>query len=219
MGFCCFKQDELQTWPIFGVLICIQLIEAKHLVANKTDLYKANLNICDTHRKYFGRMRFSFHLVHGEGEQEALLRLLASCFYASDDLCLSVGATKSKEPNLYVDGVNGNKKLWICLGTPSLGQLTRACRESDRVAVLGVDNSQWQNWWASNQYKFAQLANLSMTSVDEDVMDSLVPCLSNRVRWHGVLDHETLWLHHDGGVTEVMPRHVKTVRQGRQQAA
>ena len=219
MVFYCFKQIKLQTWPAYGVLICIQLTKAKHLVANKTDLYKANLNICDTHRKYFGRMRFSFHLVHGEGEQEALLRLLASCFFASDDLCLGVGATKSKEPNLYVAGVNGRKKLWICLGTPSLGQLTRACRESDRVAVLSVGNAQWKTWWASNQYKFAQMANLSVTSVDEDVMESLVPCLSNRVRWHGVLDHETLWLHHHGGVMEVEPHHVKTARQGRQQAA
>lgn len=194
-------------------------IKAKVVVANKTDLYKANLNICDTHRRYFGRLRFGFHLAHGEGRHEALLRLLASCFHASDDLRLSIGATKSKEPNLYVDGMDGLKKLWICLGTPSVGQLTRACRDSDRVVVLGVENSQWRNWWATNQYKLVQLKNLSVTSLDEAVVESLIPCLSNRVRWHGVLDHETLWLHHDGGVTEVTPRHLKAVQAGRQQAA
>lgn len=188
-------------------------------MANKTDLYKANLNICDTHRQYFGRMRFSFHLVHGEGEQEALLRLLASCFYASDDLRISLGATKSKAPNLYVDGIDGSKKLWVCLGTPSIGQLTRACRDSDRVAVLGVENAEWQSWWASNQSKLERLKNLSVTSIDDDIVQSLLPCLSNRVRWHGVLDHETLWLHHDGGITEVTPRHLKMQQLGQQQAA
>jgi len=188
-------------------------------VANKTDLYKVNLNICDTHRQYFGRMRFSFHLAHGESEDEALLRLLASCFYASDNLCLSAGSTKSKEPNLYVEGANGRKALWLCLGTPSMGQLTRACRESEQVVVLGVENAKWQSWWASTQNKVSCLQNLCVSSIGEQVIETLVPCLSNRVRWHGVLDHETLWLHHDGGITEVTPHHLKTVRHGHQQVA
>lgn len=178
-------------------------------MANKTDLYKANLNICDTHRQYFGRLRFGFHLVRGEGAQEALLRLLACCFYASDSLQLASGATKSKEPNLYVEGANGNKKLWICLGTPSLGLLTRASNMSEQVVVLGVDNQAWMNWWGLHQHKMAQLSNLTVSAIDESVMESLTQCLSNRVRWHGVLDHESLWLHHDGGITEVVPQHLQ----------
>lgn len=194
-------------------------MQANSAVANKTDLYKANLNVCDTHRQYFGRMRFAFHLAYGEGQREALLRLLASCFHASDDLCLSAGATKSKEPNLYIEGRNAKKALWLCLGTPSLGQLTRACREAEQVVVLGVDDAQWQSWWAALQNKVTRLQNLSVSSIDEQVIESLLPCLRNRLRWHGVLDHETLWLHHEDGISEVVPRHLKTVRVGYRQVA
>lgn len=188
-------------------------------MANKTRTYRASIDICDTHRGYFGQMRLGFHLAYDEGQQHALLRLLASCLYAHDDLQLSAGAIKSKRPNLYLKNAKGDMTLWVCLGAPSMGLLTRACREASQVVVLGIADPTWKKWWTSVETKVLHLSNLGVVMVDEDVLQSLLPCLDNRMRWHCVLDHETLWLHQDSGVFEVRPKVLKQTTLRHAQAA
>ncbi len=179
-------------------------------MANKTDLYKANLNICDIHRQYFGRLQFNFHLAHGEGQRQVLLKLLASCLYAADGLKIDVSAYKSKKPDLYITNEFGRKSLCVLLGMRPLTELTRACREAEHVVVMGEDDARWRRWWVASQSKLVLLPNLSVATVKPSDVDLLLPCLHNRVSWHVLLDHETLWLNHSDGISEVIPRRLKT---------
>lgn len=164
-------------------------------------------------------MRLNFHLAHGESARQGLLKLLACCFYASDALQLGVVGSKGAEADLFVDRLTGERGLSIFLGPPSLADLNRASRQSERVVVLGITDAAWLGWWQRHQHKLARLPKLSVVSVSETEIDTLLPSLQNRVRWHGVLDHETLWLHHNDRVTEVVPNHLQTADTSRIQAA
>lgn len=188
-------------------------------MANKTDLYQASLNICDTHRPFFGRVRLGFHLPYGEGSRDALLRLLAGFLFADVALQCRSGGSRNPEPDLYVRGADGRLALWVCLGAPSPGRLARACKAADRVAVLGAADEAWDRWWGAQRYKLARLTNLEVVAIAPASLAALSACLSNRVRWHGVLDHETLWLHHGAEVTELTPRRLLGPGVGRLQVA
>ena len=95
-------------------------------MALRATIYKADLNVADTDRHYYGTHGLTVARHPSETDERMMVRLVAFALHASEELAFTKGLSDTDEPDLWEKDLTGAVKLWIEVGQPEERRILRA---------------------------------------------------------------------------------------------
>ena len=85
-----------------------------------------------------------------------MVRVLAYCLNAGDQLAFCKGLSDTEEPDLWSHTLDGTLELWIDVGEPAADRVKKAGRIARNVRVYCF-NHKAPTWWKQNLEQLSQL--------------------------------------------------------------
>jgi uncharacterized protein YaeQ len=95
-------------------------------VAKKATIYKASLTWSDMDRSVYGDFNLTIALHPSETVERMMVRILAFCYRAAENLTFTKGLSSVDEPDLWLKHDNGTILEWIEVGQPAPDRLKKA---------------------------------------------------------------------------------------------
>ncbi len=131
-------------------------------MAKGATIYKADLQIADMDRNYYGKHSLTLACHPSETEERMMVRLVAFAMYASDALQFGKGLSTQDEPDLFENDLTGSLALYLDVGQPDERDLRKASGKARRVAVVCYGGRGVQIWWEQNREQLERLKNLTV---------------------------------------------------------
>ena len=125
-------------------------------MAIKPTIYKARISLSDLERDYYDAISLTIAQHPSETLERMMVRVLAYCINAQEDLELTKGLDEVEEPDLWVRTMDEQIQLWIDVGEPAPDRIKKACNRALAVNVYSF-NSKSDVWWAQGEAKFSRL--------------------------------------------------------------
>lgn len=142
-------------------------------MAEKATIYKANLTLSDMDRNVYGDFNLTIALHPSETIERMMVRILAFCYRATENLTFSKGLSSPEEPDLWLKHDNGTILEWIEVGQPAPDRLKKAANQSLAVKVFSYGRGM-DVWWKTNAAAIRNLPKVTIHSFDADELQQLV---------------------------------------------
>lgn len=151
-------------------------------MAVKATIFKAELQVSDMDRHYYGTHALTLAQHPSETEERLMVRLLAFALNASEDLAFGRGISTDDEPDLWRRDLTGVIELWIEVGQPDESRLRKACGRAGEVRVYCFSGRSADIWWARNADALARHANLRVFNVPTEASAQLAALASRNMQ-------------------------------------
>jgi len=125
-------------------------------VAIKPTIYKFRISLSDLNRNYYDTLNLTLAQHPSETLERMMVRVLAYCINAQEDLVFTKGLSDIDEPDIWVRTMDDKTSLWVEVGEPSFDRLKKSARLADKINVYSF-NSKSDVWWQQIQNKVQQL--------------------------------------------------------------
>jgi len=126
-------------------------------MALKPKIYKSRITLSDIDRGYYDTLNLTIARHPSETLERMMVRVLAYCINAQEQLAFTKGLCAVDEPDLWVRTLDDQLALWIDVGEPAVDRIKKATRLSPAVKVYSF-NSKSDVWWNQGQAKFNELS-------------------------------------------------------------
>lgn len=126
-------------------------------MALKPTIYKLKVALSDLDRQVYEALNLTIARHPSETLERMMVRVMAFCFNAQDQLMFCKGISDTEEPDLWMHSLEGNLELWIEVGEPTFDRIKKATRVAPAVKVYCF-NSKASTWWELNRSSFAGLS-------------------------------------------------------------
>lgn len=141
-------------------------------MAVKATIYKANLSLSDMDRNVFGDFNLTIALHPSETIERMMVRILAFCYHAAENLTFTKGLSSMEEPDLWLKHDNGTILEWIEVGQPAPDRLKKASGQSQSVKVFSYGRGM-DVWWKTNGLAIRALPKVSIHHFAADELQAL----------------------------------------------
>ncbi|MDR5815002.1 MULTISPECIES: YaeQ family protein [unclassified Caballeronia] len=142
-------------------------------MALKSTIYKAELQIADMDRHYYGDHSLTIARHPSETDERMMVRIAAFALFASERLEFCKGLSDTDEPDLWQKDLTGQIETWIEVGQPDERRIAKASGRSGRVIVIAYAGRTADIWWQGVKGKIDRLRNVTVWSLEEGVGDAL----------------------------------------------
>lgn len=151
-----------------GAIVAHLFMHWKSRVALKSTVVKAELQVSDMDRHYYGLHTLTVAQHPSETDERLMVRLLAFGLLANDEgnLAFGKGLSSDDEPDLWRKDLVGDIQLWVELGQPDEQRLRRASGRSRQVMVFSYGGRGAQVWYEKNAGALAKIKNLTVIDLD-----------------------------------------------------
>lgn len=163
-------------------------------MALKSTIYKAELQIADMDRHYYGNHALTIARHPSETDERMMVRLAAFAFFASDRLELAKGLSDTDEPDLWQRDLTGAIQRWIEVGQPDERRLAKASAKAEEVVVIAYGGRTSQIWWDALRTKVDRLRNLEVRALSEGVGDALARLAQRSMRLQFTVQDGAAWV-------------------------
>ena len=179
-------------------------------MALRATIHKAQLNIADNDRAYYGSHSITVARHPSETDERMMVRVLAFSLFGSegDTLEFTRGLSESDEPDLWRKDMTGAIQLWIETGLPDERRLMKACGRSDEVVVLAYGRNA-ALWWQGVQQKLERVGNLRVLQLETNGTLALAAMAARKMSLNVNIQDGTAWVSDEKGAAEV---HITTLR-------
>lgn len=125
-------------------------------MALKPKIYKSRITLSDIDRDYYDTLNLTVARHPSETLERMMVRVLAYCINAQEQLAFTKGLCAVDEPDLWVRTLDDQLALWIDVGEPSVDRIKKATRLSPAVRVYSF-NSKSDVWWNLGRARFNEL--------------------------------------------------------------
>jgi len=125
-------------------------------VALKPTIYKALVNVSDLDNDNYQSLNLTLAQHPSETIERMMVRLLAFCLNATENLAFTKGLSSIEEPDVWEKTLDGQIALWIEVGEPDPERLRKATRLTGRVMVYCF-NTKSDVWWQQSAKKITAL--------------------------------------------------------------
>jgi uncharacterized protein YaeQ len=139
--------------------------DKRSLMASKATVYKAELQISDMDRHYYGTHAFTLAQHPSETDERLMVRLLAFVLLARERLEFGRGISSEDEPDLWLRSLTGDIDLWVDLGQPDEARIRRACGRARQVAIVTYSGRGADLWWEKNASALLRIDHLSVIDI------------------------------------------------------
>jgi uncharacterized protein YaeQ len=130
-------------------------------VAEKATIYKANLTLSDMDRHVYGDYNLTVALHPSETIERMMVRILAFCYCAAENLSFAKGLSSQEEPDLWHKHDDGRIMEWIEVGQPMPDRLKKASSQSVAVRVFSYGRG-LDMWWKTNSAAIQALPKVTV---------------------------------------------------------
>lgn len=164
-------------------------------MALRATIYKAELNVADNDRGYYGSHAVTVARHPSETDERLMVRLVAYALYVNGDemLTFTRGLSETDEPALWRQDLTGAIGQWIEVGLPDERRLLKACGRADEVIVFAYGRSA-DIWWAGVKGKVARARNLKVYVLPTDATLALAALVERSMVLHFNVQDETVWI-------------------------
>lgn len=162
-------------------------------MALKSIIYKADLNVSDMDRNYFGQHSLTIARHPSETDERMMVRLLAFACNASEALAFGRGLSADDEADLWQKDLTGAIELWIDVGLPDEKLLRKACGRSERVMVYAYGGKIADIWLAENRARLAALKNLAVINLPADATQQLAATAQRTMNVQCTIQDGQVW--------------------------
>lgn len=141
-------------------------------MAENATLYRVELQVADMDRNYFNDFNLRVALHPSETVERMMVRILAFCYRAEENLTFTKGLSSMDEPDLWRRHDNGTLEEWIEVGQPSLERLKKASSQSQKVIVFSYGRGM-DVWWKQQRDAISALPKVSMYYFESSELQSL----------------------------------------------
>jgi len=126
-------------------------------MALKPTIYKLKVALSDLDREVYETLNLTIACHPSETLERMMVRVMAFCFNAQDQLVFCKGLSDTEEPDLWSHSLDGNLELWIDVGEPATDRIKKATRVASAVKVYCFNNKA-STWWELNRSSLAGLS-------------------------------------------------------------
>lgn len=168
-------------------------------------IFKANLQISDLDRSYYGDHQLTLARHPSETDERMMVRLLTFALYADEHLGFTKGLCVDDEPDLWQIGLSGEIELWIDVGLPDERRVRKACTRADRVCLCLYDGRAAELWWQRNADKLQRFANLRVIEIPEAQSKPLAGLAQRSMQLQCTVQDGEVWLNGESQTVSVSP--------------
>lgn len=141
-------------------------------MAEKATIYKANITLSDTDRHYYAELNLTIALHPSETLERMMVRILAFCYCAAENLSFTRGLSSADEPDLWLKSDDGRILEWIEVGQPAPDRLKKASGQSAAVKVYTYGRGM-DVWWNTNASAIRALPKVTIQYFATDELTAL----------------------------------------------
>ncbi len=161
-------------------------------MALKATIFKAELQVSDMDRHYYGQHALTLARHPSETDERMMVRVLAFALFASEGLQFGKGLSTDDEADLYEQDLTGLIQRWIDVGTPDERDLRKACGRASQVVVLSYGRTA-QTWWNLNRDKLEKLSNLTVLWLPQETTQALAALAERSMQIQCSLQDGVAW--------------------------
>lgn len=178
-------------------------------MALKATIYKANLNVSDLDRHYYGNHQLTIACHPSETEERLMVRLLAFALFASETLAFTRGISTDDEPDVWDKDLTDHITHWIELGVPDESRIRKGCNRADRVTVVSYGMRHALPWWEKNRDKLARFDNLQVLFLPKEATEALTAMASRNMDLQVTIQDGQAWVSSTGHNAVINPERWK----------
>lgn len=171
-------------------------------MALKSTIFKAELQVADMDRAYYGDHALTIARHPSEQDARMMVRVLAFALHAHPELTFAQGLTASDEPDLWQRDATGAIERWVDVGQPDERLVRRACSRADQVTVYAFGRAA-DAWWARSAPALARLDNLAVWRIPPHVIEALAGLAQRTMRLQCTVQDGQVWFGDRDTVVEI----------------
>lgn len=179
-------------------------------MALKATIYRAELQISDMDRHYYGSHTLTLAQHPSETHERLMVRLLAFAWFAHEHLAFGRGLSTEDEPDLWRKSLTGEVEQWLDLGQPDESRIRKACGRSKEVVLIGYGGRAFAQWWDKNRKALQRFSNLSVWDFSAASAPECVALLERHMRLQSLVQDGELQLMHGDASFVMTPVRLKT---------
>ncbi|MCW9014786.1 MAG: YaeQ family protein [Gammaproteobacteria bacterium] len=125
-------------------------------MALKPTIYKFRISLSDLNRDFYDALNLTIAQHPSENIERMMVRVLAYCINAQENLAFTKGLSSVAEPDIWVRALNEQILLWVDVGEPAVDRIKKATRLASAVKIYSF-NSKSDVWWDQGQEKIKRL--------------------------------------------------------------
>jgi uncharacterized protein YaeQ len=163
-------------------------------MALKATIFKAELQIADMDRNYYGTHALTVARHPSETEERMLIRVLAFCRHAHEALSFTKGLSTDDEPDLWQRDLTGSIEVWIDIGQPDEKRIRKACGRAEQVYIYCHSGHSAELWWQKSRDKLERFDNLTIINIDASAGQSLARLAQRCMQLQCTIQDGQIWL-------------------------
>lgn len=174
-------------------------------MALKATIFKADLQIADMDRNYYGSHGLTIARHPSETDERMMVRLLAFACLADERLDFGKGLSDADEPDLWQKDLTGAIDLWIEVGQPDERRIIKACGRAARVVVYCYGGNGAAIWWGQINRKLERLRNLTVINLPAGAASELARLTRRSMQFQCTIQDGQIWLTDGEQTVSVVP--------------
>lgn len=162
-------------------------------MALKSIIYKADLQVSDMDRNYFGQHALTIARHPSETDERMMVRLLAFACHANEALAFGRGLSADDEPDLWQKDLTGAIQLWIDVGLPDEKLVRKACGRSEKVMLYIYGGKIADIWYEENRARLAALKNLGILNLPADSTQKMAAMAQRTMDLQCTIQDRQIW--------------------------
>ena len=162
-------------------------------MALKATIYKAELQIADMDRNYYGQHLLTVARHPSETDERVMIRILAFAIHANEALTFTKGLFDTEEPDLWQKDLTGAIELWVEVGQPDEKRLMKACGRSERVVVYSYSATS-HIWYKQIANKLERAKNLEVINIPSDASAQMEKMVNRNMQLQCTIQDGQIWL-------------------------
>ena len=163
-------------------------------MALKATIFKAELNISDMDRQYYGDHTLTIARHPSETDERMMVRLLAFALHASEALTFGRGISTDDEPDLWQKDLTGAIECWIDVGLPDEKLIRKACGRARQVYVYTYGGRGADIWWGQSSSKLERLDNLTVMNIPLATTQAMAKLAQRNMSLQCTIQDGEIWL-------------------------
>ena len=163
-------------------------------MALKATIFKAELQIADMDRNYYGTHALTIARHPSETDERMMVRLLAFALHAHEALAFAKGLSADDEPDLWQRDLTGAIETWIDVGQPDDKRIRRACGRAARVFVYSYSGHGAGIWWNQIGAKLERIRNLGVFNLPAGVGPALARLADRSMQLQCTIQDGHIWM-------------------------
>jgi uncharacterized protein YaeQ len=161
-------------------------------MALKATIFKADLQISDMDRNYYGTHALTIARHPSETDERMMVRILAFALHAHEMLAFGKGLSTDDEPDLWQKDLTGAIDLWLEVGQPDEKRLLKACGRAGEVIVYSYSNAA-NVWWNQCAAKLERARNLRVYRVPTEASLALSALAQRSMQLQCTVQDGQIW--------------------------